>query len=551
MQRRSCRTGFTLAELVAAMAVMSILVLALSSALVIATRALPNPDRPVNRMLNSSSAFQQLADELAEAVEITERGAHTVAFLVSDRDGDGAPEHIRYAWAETADAPLTRSHNRAEPAVVVDGVHDFALEYTLRSESETYPGAVFESSEFLLTSRLNTVNDEYDVKEKEWVAQAVKPNLPAEALSWRLTRFKFSAASKGPKKGVTAVQVRLPAANGLPGTTVLDTQLMAESALSESYSWQEFSFSNAGGIAPETSIYVALVNYVKDADLCRVEYDDKSPTTRMAQTNDKESKWEIKAEQDMKHSAYGTYAYEGPPQTAERRYLTSVQMRLQAGAESTSLMHTAARTPNEPEVLGGFWEIHADEDPAVDRNGDGAADFTTSLPLATNPDLLLDGGTAAPVPVSGQVLSTQPDCAFNDLQTVRVRFRDANASDGQPAMICVNTDWSGSASGQLHAGLTLQPDGTQTLLVSAETAAGGAAALVSESGLPADLVELRLLIDPSLHTVNVQVNKADRGTFTYATRYRLAPTQYLQVAPWNSNLAEFARVTIRVGDRAP
>ena len=54
-----------------------------------------------------------------------------------------------------------------------------------------------------------------------------------------------------------------------------------------------------------------------------------------------------------------------------------------------------------------------------------------------------------------------------------------------------------------------------------------AAKLVMVSGLSDDFVTIRLLIDPSLDTVNVSVAGEDRGTYTYAT---IAPAENIHAA---------------------
>jgi prepilin-type N-terminal cleavage/methylation domain-containing protein len=99
---RRIRRAFTLIELTLTLGVMAMLMAGLASAVVLASRALPDPNRPSSDVLEQSSVVDRIAGDLQYARYITERGAHAVTFTVADRNGDGSPECLRYAWSGTA-----------------------------------------------------------------------------------------------------------------------------------------------------------------------------------------------------------------------------------------------------------------------------------------------------------------------------------------------------------------------------------------------------------------------------------------------------------------
>jgi len=553
--RGTYRPGFTLAELMAASAIMGIVVLALASAMLIASQALPDEDRTATRILRSGDVLQQIADELAEALAITEHGANSVAFIVADRDADGAPERIRYAWANTNGAPLTRSVNGATAVTLVSDVHAFALAYTLRPAVETYPGVPVESAEQLLCSRTTATQvNNFAVKEQEWVAMLLEPSLPADALGWRVTRAKLQARVKGANFGVAAVQIRIAQASGLPGTTVLGQQLMPESNLSSEYTWQEFSFTDLARVNPADKLCLAVVSEVKDADICEVFHADKV-TGGMSATANGEGDWKDNAEKELFYAAYGTYFSPGADQAAVRRYVTAVDLHLQAGADTGAQLRTATRLMNEPELLRAFWEWENGQVVAVDRNGDGAADFELAGDWLVDPLALPPDGTgrldSLVIAASGQfTLRTSPTNDFSDLTTIVVKYRD-KVADTQAAFFTIYADWSGISATPINAALMLNADNTQTLVVTLLGTSGAVEEVLNVEGLPDAPVELRLLIDPLLDTVNVRVEDVDQGTYRYAVTSAVSDARFAQFTPWGVAGVEFTALSVRVAERAP
>jgi len=128
-------SGLTLVEVVVAIAITSILLAGMASALLIASRA-ADPVGPTNTVLATSMAAHDILGELRFAIAFTERTATAVEFTVADRNGDEAPETIRYAWSGTAGDPLTRQYNGGTAVNVVENVQEFQLDYDLRTVSE-------------------------------------------------------------------------------------------------------------------------------------------------------------------------------------------------------------------------------------------------------------------------------------------------------------------------------------------------------------------------------------------------------------------------------
>ena len=128
----SRRYALTLAELVLSMAVMTILVGGIGSALLLASHALPTGSEPATNRITVCQTLDQITAELYCAQSFAARSSTTVEFTVADRNEDKNPETIRYAWSGTPGDPLTRQYNGAAAVTICDDVQDFSLAYIVQ-----------------------------------------------------------------------------------------------------------------------------------------------------------------------------------------------------------------------------------------------------------------------------------------------------------------------------------------------------------------------------------------------------------------------------------
>ena len=126
---RAKRRGFTVVEMVLSMAVMTVLLGGIASALVIAGRPGPGTATPASLAVDGYHAAERLATELYAAQTITARSATSISFTVADRNADSNPETILYSWSGVAGQPLNRQYNGGAPGAVLDNVYQFNLTY--------------------------------------------------------------------------------------------------------------------------------------------------------------------------------------------------------------------------------------------------------------------------------------------------------------------------------------------------------------------------------------------------------------------------------------
>ncbi len=135
-QRIACRRrAFTLVEIVTSLAISSILLLALVSAVLLASKALPESAAAVDSREATAVALDVMMSELSVAKNVTVAGATDVRFTVADRTGDLADDTIEYQWSGMAGDPLQRNFNDSGWTIVSPPLKAFALVYGSRNVS--------------------------------------------------------------------------------------------------------------------------------------------------------------------------------------------------------------------------------------------------------------------------------------------------------------------------------------------------------------------------------------------------------------------------------
>jgi type II secretory pathway pseudopilin PulG len=534
------RRGFTLVEEVLALGIMSILMTGLASAIIIASHALPNTDSRAQAVVKAAEAVDQITEELCSALWIRARTATSVEFTIPDRNSDGLPERIRYAWSGTAGEALTRQYNGGTVVDAVGSVQEFDLGYELRAVTEEYPGVDIDGAEEVISSHGSVVGTwaNFPITATEWPGQYFKPGLAADAISWRVTRvFVYARAELGPQK--TLVQIRPADADCKPTATVLAEAVMDEADLGSSYAWEEVVFDDAPALSPHEGFCLVLQNASGVGTSARIGYDDGGGSDGV-NTKDAGTTWSYLDSIARLHYIYGVASTPGAPQTATREHVTGVRIALRTGSDPASRVVTTAQTLNTPELLSGWWKTDFDRDPRADHNGDGVNDWVVR-DGTFNPGLLVGGVWRA-----NSVLASSPDNDFARLTTVEVRFRHAvPAGDGAP--VAIYTDRSGSTCAPILAFLRLQVDGTQVLTVNHKPDDSTVVPLVTITGLPGDFVALRLLIDPDLDTINVRVDGEDRGTYAYNPIVTLSSERCIAIGAVGCN-GEFDYVSVPVSE---
>ncbi len=126
------RRGFTLIELVVSLAVVGILISAIGSSIVIATRSLPTSGGLAETQASTGRALLLIGEDIRLATTATITSGRQLDLTLPDRTGDAASEAIIYSWSGVNGDPLVRSFNGIDNELVTS-LGDFDVSSAVRS----------------------------------------------------------------------------------------------------------------------------------------------------------------------------------------------------------------------------------------------------------------------------------------------------------------------------------------------------------------------------------------------------------------------------------
>jgi type II secretory pathway pseudopilin PulG len=127
-QRTTTRAAFTLIEMVTALAISTLIVAAMGSAVMVASAALPTAE--IEQVRKTGLQLDWLMLEVSEADTIKAAAGSELAFTIPDRNGDDQPELITYTWDGNAGSSLYRTYNTAAPEAVASDIDSFVVSST-------------------------------------------------------------------------------------------------------------------------------------------------------------------------------------------------------------------------------------------------------------------------------------------------------------------------------------------------------------------------------------------------------------------------------------
>lgn len=327
------------------MAIMSVLAVGISSAVVISIRTVETSGSRSTRVRQAADVSNQLTAEIGGAIDVPQRSGTSVTFSVADRNGDGLTEQIQYAWSGTAGDALLRTYNSESPAAILTNVHQFLLGYDMISVLVPDTGADLLAAGHHASSDLSSAK----IGNLVWVSQSFRPDLPTGAVSWKPTRAIIYARYEGDTAGQVTVQVCSALSDGRPGSTVYYQGTIAESEIGKDYSWKSISLSGTSSFSPTARLSCVVKSTIKDS--CELRYHHKNvtiPDYTFSTTSTAGGSWTVNSGQGLLFELYATVSgISGDQQTDSR--LGLVRWQLQSGTDATARVYGAAQTRNLPE----------------------------------------------------------------------------------------------------------------------------------------------------------------------------------------------------------
>lgn len=215
---------------------------AVGGSVIVAAKATPMAGSSESLYNQGVAAVQEMSREVSQAITISEASAAKLAFTVPDRTGDGVAESITYTL--TNDNRVTRNVNSAGEVEIAARVKGLNFGYVTGLRTQTTTSAAVEGAEQVLFSGTDTTGAEIAFDSNSVAIQSIRPILPPEATSWRITKALMLLKSDGLATGSVRLNVYRTDSTNTPVGSSLAMAAQSELLIGSSYNWRTFSFGS-------------------------------------------------------------------------------------------------------------------------------------------------------------------------------------------------------------------------------------------------------------------------------------------------------------------
>ncbi|MFI4898094.1 MAG: type II secretion system protein J [Phycisphaerales bacterium JB059] len=518
------RPAFTLMELTVSLAVSALLMAALGSAVAIAAAALPSEDAVQTRVLGTSRSLERLSADLESAVYVLDLASDAPIYAIPDRNADGEPDTQALSWSGKRGDPVRVVENGATPETVLDNAAGFDATWRPVSVTETLAPLARESAASTLASYPSAPSDldRQNLYAGSFWCQYIAPTLPVDAIAWCVDEISIAGVrAGGTPNGVITAQIRVMVEGEAPSDTILEEVTFPETRFaSSSLSWTPIEFPEDVWIAPGQDIGLLLTYQSGSGSVGSFAHEDgrgvglwyayASSGLGSLLSGDKSPSWGPAHEWQMLYKVEGRYRTSEPGGEVTHTFIASVDVFLSAAGDTDVPMETTVNLVNRPQIVDSIWGAEFSADPTdLDLNADGVSDWV-------RPDA---GGFDTPN-LSGGVwkarhaLRTKPAKDMTGVVVGKIRWRATD--EGQPGATWTLTF---DQSGGLQGNVTLQiakvgPDEQAVAMITTD-GAGTTNTLGAVSGLGAEMVDVRVVVDPVEDRVSLRVNGEEVGSYEY------------------------------------
>ena len=251
--------ALTLVEMLVSMSIVTLIIGAVSSAVIVAARAVNPQSSPASTLSSLGGALNRLLEEASLAITVTEHTPTALTFTLPDRTGDSIDDTIRYSWSGMPGDPLQRQLNADAPTTVAQGITRFVLEYETASRDEVISGGTLNSVEQDLAFFDGLIGTTFVIASFT-VSQYVRPEFPKGTLSWTLTSIdlQMRKSSTGDASEKVLIELQAPGPNNAPSGQVLASTIVLEGDLPLSHQWTRHTFTNVPALAPNEGVCIVL-----------------------------------------------------------------------------------------------------------------------------------------------------------------------------------------------------------------------------------------------------------------------------------------------------
>lgn len=298
---RRFRGGYTLLELIVSLTTSLAILAGISSAILLATKSLETSGTPSANVVDAADAADLMAADLGMALKFTEQLPTAVTFTVPDRDGDSQPETIRYAWSGSGGSLTRQVNNLPSPAAALaDGIQLLNLDYLTKTATPPTRTSIEQALDYYTSA-----NTDLNVTQTRWPAQYFQPSLPANAVSWTVTRLRLYL--KRSTSQTLSIRIAAADANKKPSGTPLATKSLSTSSLSSSsFNWVDVTFSSFPDRAPGTGLVLEITGTGAGTLVITRYNSGASASSGYSESTNQGSSWSIVPLAELQFQALGT-----------------------------------------------------------------------------------------------------------------------------------------------------------------------------------------------------------------------------------------------------
>jgi len=352
------RAGFTMLELLFSVPTATVLIGAMAMCVTMMMRAKSQDDTLFRSTYDLANAATQIVSDIENATSIVSSSATHIEFVVPDRDADGLPEQMRYEWGGTtgtnADKVLWK-YNQSALAVLFDDVGAFSMQTNTISASSSVPNHLIAESALLksIDAYPSGAFREQVINANSNIGEYFVPDVTGASTKWDLGAIRIMVrAADGTTDGVLRIRVmRGDTTTKLPIAPILAEVNIAEWRLGTSYQWLDIPIAPVSWQSVGTPLCITLSSGGGTGDVARVQFIENGvgmpSDANMVTSSNGGTSWTSSGNtRELRLVALGFYdGYVG-----QRKFLSSVELRMTSSRSSLQKIETAVRTPNAPEI---------------------------------------------------------------------------------------------------------------------------------------------------------------------------------------------------------
>jgi hypothetical protein len=352
------RSGVSLLELMVTLPSATVLIGAMAMCITIMMRAKSQDDNLFRSTYDLSKAATQIASDLENAVAHVSSSSAHIEFVVPDRNGDGLPEQMRYEWGGTTSTNANKilwKYNQDPLAVLFDDVGAFELLTNTVTVPNVIPNHLVSDATVLgsINAFPNGVFREQIINANNSIGQYFLPTVTNAGAKWDLGTIRIMArAADANTDGILCVRVmRADITSKLPIVPILSEVRIAESRLGTSYQWLDIP-SPISWQTQGTPLCITLSYGGGTGDVARGQFIENGSgmpaSANMVTSSDGGVTWTSSGStRGLRFYAFGLY--QGYLGQTDRKFLSSVDLKLGSSRSAPQKIQTSVRLPAVPE----------------------------------------------------------------------------------------------------------------------------------------------------------------------------------------------------------